>query len=152
MRLKDQEQHLERKNDNAQLPGSLNIRLLADIVAAGDQDRNQQQYKGSAGDDKTTAFLREDSSEGPCGPVSVQSPISVKKTGLPRQEAASTRKGYVVPGQVPVHAARLSEAASEFQDGSDDWNCAGSKPASLNSCIPIESGGGSRRSSRPAAE
>ena len=48
----------------------------------------------------------------------VQSPIREKKTGLPRKEAASTRSGRVVPGQVPVHARRASEEASEFHIGS----------------------------------
>ena len=48
----------------------------------------------------------------------VQSPISEKKTGLPCQDAASTRKGRVVPGHIPIHAIRESEAASEFHTGS----------------------------------
>ena len=48
----------------------------------------------------------------------VQSPMSEKKTGLPRHAAASTRSGRFVPGQVPVQAMRESEAASEFHCGS----------------------------------
>src|SRR5579862_4742673 len=43
------------------------------------------------------------------------------------------RKGRPLPGQVPVHAARVSDAAREVQVGSTDLNCDGSSPAALNS-------------------
>src|ERR1700674_4804491 len=41
------------------------------------------------------------------------------------------RRGLVVPGQVPVHAIRTSEAASEFHVGCAGCNFEGSRPAAL---------------------
>jgi len=51
-------------------------------------------------------------------------------------------KGRVLPGQVPVQAARVSKAARETQPGSAGWYRAGSSPAAEKSAFPV---GGSRR-------
>src|SRR5580704_10740118 len=60
----------------------------------------------------------------------VHGPIKEKKTGRPRQAAASTRRGRLLyPGHWPVHAWRTSDAASDVQTGADDWNLDISRPA-----------------------
>jgi len=59
----------------------------------------------------------------------VQSPMKrEEETGLPGTAAASTRSGRVVPGQVPVHAMRVSAAASEVQLTCAGCNFEGSRP------------------------
>ena len=46
-------------------------------------------------------------------------PASMNPTGFPPRAAASTRSGRPLSGHVPVHAARASAPASQFQSGSD---------------------------------
>ena len=61
----------------------------------------------------------------------VHSPMRAKKTGLPSNDAASTRNGRVVPGQFPVHAMRALEAASEFHAGCAGCSLDESRPAAV---------------------
>ncbi len=63
----------------------------------------------------------------------VQGLMREKATGLPRREAASTRRGRFDSGQVPVQAARVSEVASQVRSGSEGWNFERSRPAAANS-------------------
>src|ERR1035437_3448430 len=73
----------------------------------------------------------------------VQGEIVWKETGLPRQEAASTRSEiFGALGYTPVHAARASNPASGLQRGSAGWNLAGSSPAAAKSAFQSVAGGG----------
>ena len=53
-----------------------------------------------------------------------QGPAAMKATGRPPSAAASTRSGRPLSGHVPVHAARVSDAASQVQSGSALFSCA----------------------------
>ena len=62
-----------------------------------------------------------------------------KPTGLPRQDAASMRRGRSVSGYTPVHAARASKLTKGSHSGSTGVNRAMSRPAAVNSAGPIGS-------------
>ena len=76
-----------------------------------------------------------------------QGPASMNATGRPPSAAASTRSGRPLPGQVPVQAARVSDAASQFHSGSAGWSFVRSRSASVNSG-PQSTGDGTIGASR----
>src|ERR1700733_3601894 len=97
--------------------------------------------RASARNKNWLAFLAADSA-GACMRVGlVQSPSIRKKTGFPWKAAASMRNGLSEPGHFPVHAARISEADSEFHVGSAGFSCAGSRSAALNKTFQSKLGG-----------
>src|SRR5215469_15048930 len=62
----------------------------------------------------------------------VHSPIKLKYTGLPCQEAPSTRNGRFEPGHVPVQAARWSVFANDDHCEVAGLSFETSRPASSN--------------------
>ena len=68
-----------------------------------------------------------------------------KKTGRPRQAAASMRSAEAVTGSAPVQAARASQLASGVHSGSAGCHLARSKPAAANSRLQSKAGAGNSR-------